>query len=389
MHPASKTGLGTLEFLVYARPAGAAKGAFRSFDLASLVERGWGSIPAVRAKRPVLVQPPSGGRLSGGFLYNARMAEHEAWELLDVPEHALAELPERLGEKRLILMDSIWLAPPAVEVFLELQARGWHVGVMLHSFPSMIAAAENQRPLVRAPLASEIAALERFGLVLVPGPHYAGLLAGCSARLLSVEPGIDDAWRAEPRPRKGLCRLVSVGTVTARKGFLDLADVLRDRQARGAEDFAWTIVGSLDADRDYSRKVVERTRPLANITLAGQQSPSQTQRIVCSSDVLVMPSYDENQPLVLVEAMAASVPAVAYAAGAAHEMLEHGTEGLIAPIGDKQTLAALLGSLIEDEPRRHSMARACWDRQRSIPNWSAAAARARSELQAIGASLED
>jgi glycosyltransferase involved in cell wall biosynthesis len=369
-------------------PLGAARGRSHAFDLAGLVERGWGSIAAVPAKRPVLVQPPSGGRLSGGFLYNARMAEHEAWEILDLPAHALAELPQRLGEKRLILMDSIWLASPTVEVFLELRARGWDVGVMLHSFPSMIAAAENQRPLVRAPLASEIAALERFGLVLVPGPHYAELLTGCSARLLDIEPGIDDAWRAEPRPRTGLCRLVSVGTVTARKGFLDLADVLRARQAQGAEDFAWTVVGSLDADLDYSRSLVERTRPLAHITLAGQQSPARTQRIVCNSDVLVMPSYDENQPLVLVEAMAASVPAVAYAAGAAHRMLEHGKEGLIAPIGDKDTLAALLGSLIEDEPRRHSMACACWDRQRSIPSWSDAAARARSELRAIGASFE-
>ena len=34
---------------------------------------------------PLLVQPDSGGRLSGGFLYNARMAEQGLWVLRNLP----------------------------------------------------------------------------------------------------------------------------------------------------------------------------------------------------------------------------------------------------------------------------------------------------------------
>lgn len=92
-----------------------------------------------------------------------------------------------------------------------------------------------------------------------------------------------------------------------------------------------------------------------------------------------MPSYGENQPLVLLEALAASVPAVAYAAGATRHMLQHDVEGLIAPVGDRAALEAHLGRLLADEATRFSMATRCWQRQRSLSSWSAAA-RAASAL---------
>ena len=133
------------------------------------------------------------------------------------------------------------------------------------------------------------------------------------------------------------------------------------------------MVGSLEVDLDYARRLSEATRSLPGVVLEGQKSPEQVQRIVRSGDVLVMPSYDENQPLVLIEALAASVPAVAYAAGATRQMIKHEHEGLVAPIGDKARLAAHLDALIDDEPLRHRMAMACWERQGSIPTWRDAA----------------
>ena len=41
---------------------------------------------------PLLIQPPSAGRISGGFLFNARMAQHGLWELLDLEAARLGEL---------------------------------------------------------------------------------------------------------------------------------------------------------------------------------------------------------------------------------------------------------------------------------------------------------
>jgi glycosyltransferase involved in cell wall biosynthesis len=319
--------------------------------------------------RPLLVQPASGGRISGGFLYNARMAEHGLWELLDV---AAPELPLRLAElplERPILMDSIWLTPQAAPHFFALQERGARLGAMLHSFPSMIDATENHRAPPARPSSFEVEASERLEVVVVPGRHYQDLLRTTRAVVLSAEPGIDDAWRNPPRRRSGPCRLVSVGAVTPRKGFLDVLDALDGVRS----DYHWSIVGSLEADRAYAGSLQARARGRSNIQLCGQLTPEATRATVRQADLLLMPSYDENQPLVLLEAIAASVPAIAYAAGATRHMLEHEREGLIANIGDKLALATHLGRLLEDEPTRYRMATQCWERQRSLPSWQGAA----------------
>lgn len=328
----------------------------------------------------VLVQPDAGGRISGGYLYNARMAAHGAWELLDVAAHDLAAALDRVDpvDHAVVLADSIWLTEETVAPFLRLRGRGVRVGAMMHSFPSMIAMAESGRGVRNEPTAFELQALAELGTVVVPGPHYADMLAGRDLRIVVASPGIDDAWRAAPRARAGACRLVSVGAVTPRKGFLDVAGVLAQRSRR--DDVQWTVIGSLDVDPAYAQAVRERTAALGNVVLAGQQPPEQTRALVQGADVLVMPSYDENHPLVLLEAMAASVPAVAYAAGAAAHMLDHGRTGLVGPIGDKQALAAHLDRLIGDAAERQRMAQACWDRQRELPSWPAAAQRTRELL---------
>jgi glycosyltransferase involved in cell wall biosynthesis len=327
--------------------------------------------------RVLLVQPRPGERISGGYLYNSLMARHGAWELcsLDADELA-ARLPQL--EADLLVADSIWLTEQTFGPFLDAAARGRRVGVMMHSFPSMIAAAEGEQPPRSRPTPFEIEALERAGLVIAPGRHYADMLAGRKVEVAIFSPGVEDEWRRPPRRRQGPCRLVAVGAVTPRKGYLDVLEALRPR----AHDpgFHFTVAGSLSADPRYAGAVVEAARGFAGVTLLGQVAPEGARAAVLASDVLVMPSYDENQPLVLLEAMAASVPAVAYAAGATAHMIEHEKEGLVCPIGDRAALAQNLGRLIDDEPARERMAHACWERQRELPTWAASARNARAYL---------
>ena len=140
-------------------------------------------------------------------------------------------------------------------------------------------------------------------------------------------------------------------------------------------------MGSLTADPGYAREVRERAARLEGVTLAGQLAPEETRALVTRADVLVMPSYDENQPLVLMEAMAASVPAVAYDVGAAAWMVTHGREGLLCPIGDTRSLAEHLARVLDDESERYRMALSCWERQKQLPSWETAAARARTTLE--------
>lgn len=324
----------------------------------------------------VLVQPPARGRISGGFLYNRRMADSGLWELCDVPVDELHGVHHYLPDAGLVLMDSIWLTPELAPAFLSLRARGLAIGAMIHSFPSMIDATENGRTPPTEPTAFERKLIAALDVIVLPGRHYLGALGGAPPPVVVAEPGIDDAWRAPPRRRNGACQLVSVGAVTPRKGFLDVVEMLERRPQR---DFTWTIAGSLDVDPAYAAQVLERTQRLP-VTLPGQLSPDAVRHFVQHGDILLMPSYDENQPLVLLEAMAAGVPAIAYAAGATRQMLGDGREGLVASIGDRGAFAEHLERLLDDEALRYRLALGCHQRQSSLPNWPTAAQRAMADL---------
>ena len=321
----------------------------------------------------LIVQPNPGGRISGGYRYNAEMAAHGAWDLLGLQAEDLEKGVDP-ADHDWVIADSIWLTEWTIAPFLRLRKQGVRVGVLLHSFPSMIAAAESGRA-IEAPTAFELEAIEKLGTALLPGPYYAELLGG-RADVRVFEPGVDDAWRAPPRPRGDRCTLVSVGAVTPRKGFLDVANALEARPRR--DDYRWIVVGSLDVDPAYGRELQRRAEQLETVVLMGQRSPSETREIVQRADLLVMPSYDENHPLVLLEAVAASVPSVAYAAGAAAHILGNG--GLVAPVGDEARLGAHLERLIGDEGERYRMAEACWSIQAGLPNWATAARRAKDSL---------
>jgi hypothetical protein len=290
----------------------------------------------------------------------------------------LSGLDARLRDADSVLMDSIWLTESHAGQFLALVEQGRSVGVMLHSFPSMIAAAEAGLPAPARPTRFELETIARLGLVVVPGLHYAAWLGETSATIIVAEPGIEEHWRAPPRPRSGPCQIVSVGSVTPRKGFIDVAEVLA---RRANADYHWTVIGNLNADVAYAERLRGVALPPGAMTLRGQLPPSEVAAHVQRADVFVLSSYDENQPLVLLEALAASVPSVAYAAGAARQMVEHGRQGFVAEIGDRVALERHIGALISNEALRFELAQACWRGQAALPTWSGAAERARAALE--------
>src|SRR6185295_14633889 len=116
--------------------------------------------PRKSVSEPLLIQPASGGRISGGYLYNARMAEQGLWRLCELEPERLPELAASL-QGRPLLMDSIWLTPEHAAPFLDLAGRGQRVAVMLHSFPSLISAAESGASAPAAPSAFELETLAR------------------------------------------------------------------------------------------------------------------------------------------------------------------------------------------------------------------------------------
>lgn len=64
--------------------------------------------------------------------------------------------------------------------------------------------------------------------------------------------------------------------------------------------------------------------------------------------MLVLPSFAEGVPVVLMEAMASRIPVIASRVAGVSELIEDGVSGFTLPAGDLDTLCARLDTLLSD-----------------------------------------
>lgn len=120
------------------------------------------------------------------------------------------------------------------------------------------------------------------------------------------------------------------------------------------------IIGPIDEDPAYAARCKALVRTLGredSIRFLGPQPPS---KIYGDLDVVVLTSFSEGQPLVMLEAYAASVPVIATDVGACREMIEGrqgedralGPSGVVTRVAVPEDTAAALVRLARDPRMR-------------------------------------
>jgi glycosyltransferase involved in cell wall biosynthesis len=89
--------------------------------------------------------------------------------------------------------------------------------------------------------------------------------------------------------------------------------------------------------------------------------------ILRASDVFVLSSRWEGNPLSVMEAMAAGLPVVSTAVGGVPELVREGVTGLLVPSEDAGALAQALQALVDDPARRQAMGSAA--RQHAVAHF--------------------
>ena len=79
---------------------------------------------------------------------------------------------------------------------------------------------------------------------------------------------------------------------------------------------------------------------------------------MAAADALVLPSYSEGRPNVVLEAQACALPVVATRVGGTPELVKDGATGLLVESGDAAGLAAALARLRADGPLRTTLGQA-------------------------------
>lgn len=228
---------------------------------------------------------------------------------------------------------------------------------------------------------TEREALTRTVHVLVTSPATGELLVrdfGVAKNSVSVaEPGTDPAPRAEGSG--GVPRLISVGSVTARKGY----DVLIAALAR-IKDLKWEsrIAGSIDRDlaaAKFVRDAITKHGLQDRVHLLGSLDDATLDAEYNKADLFVLPSHFEGYGMAFAEALARGLPVVGCAGGAVVNTVPADT-GILVPPGDDAALANALRKFLTDRSELKRRADAAWSYAKKLPTWSDTAARVAQAL---------
>jgi len=149
---------------------------------------------------------------------------------------------------------------------------------------------------------------------------------------------------------EGDIRLLSIGSLTERKGFHDLIDAVA-LVAAGGTHIDLTIVGGTsgpESERylaDLKRRVKQSELPVVFTGWTNDVRPQ-----LAAANVFALASSNEGLPGVIIEAMASGLPVVATDAGGTRDAVTAGC-GHIVPVGDVESLASRIGEFEDSELR--------------------------------------
>lgn len=160
-----------------------------------------------------------------------------------------------------------------------------------------------------------------------------------------VHCGLDPMFlKAEPVPIPKVPRLVCVGRFAEQKGLpvlVEAAGLLKDRGV----DFELTLVGGGPLQAEVEA-MVDRLGLRDRVHLAGWRSNAEVRDFILNSRALVLPSFAEGLPVVLMEALALGRPVVSTWVAGIPELVRPGENGWLVPPSSPEALADALAEVL-------------------------------------------
>jgi len=144
-----------------------------------------------------------------------------------------------------------------------------------------------------------------------------------------------------------------VGRLVAEKGYPELFEAARILSDR----YAFLAIGPHDPDKaDALPKRMLNEAQAAGVRILGMRND--VDELHAGFDIFVLPSHREGLPIAAIEAAASGLPIIATDIRGCRQVVDHGRNGLLIPVGNAKAMAAAITRLGEDPETRTSMARA-------------------------------
>jgi glycosyltransferase involved in cell wall biosynthesis len=195
---------------------------------------------------------------------------------------------------------------------------------------------------------------------------------GVPAHRVHIVPNGVPAPLVERRRDAAVRQVLFVGNLSERKG---VSDLLRALGLPGWDRARTQVLLAGGGDVQSYRAQAQAMGLDPWLQFTGWLGPQQVAQRMAQADVLVLPSYDEGLPLVILEAMAQGVAVVCTPVGEIAQFITDEQEALFVQPGDSQALARQIQRVLADDAlrsrleaagqqlyaRRFSMERFCTD----------------------------
>jgi glycosyltransferase involved in cell wall biosynthesis len=333
------------------------------------------------------IVPGALDQLTGGYLFDRHIVDglRRAGRTVTVHElpgtfpdtdatarHAAAGVLAGLGDNAAAVVDGLALPAFIDCLTAEAAARCKLVGFVHHPL-----ALETGLPAETGErfAAIEMRLLPRLAGVLCPSAITAWAVEDYGvprARIIITPPGTDKPATPPRRtPRDGPLHLLSIGSLTPRKGHLLLIEALSE-----LKDRAWRLrcIGSLTRDPETVaavRRAIAEYGLGERVELAGEWPPARLGEAYAEADAFVLASYHEGYGMAFAEALVHGLPVVGTTAGAIPETVP-ATASLLVPPGDGDALTAALRLLLDNAALRVRLAAGAAAAAEGLPDWPAA-----------------
>jgi glycosyltransferase involved in cell wall biosynthesis len=141
------------------------------------------------------------------------------------------------------------------------------------------------------------------------------------------------------------CQLVCVGRLCADKGQLLLVEAVKQLVAEGLE-FKLVLVGDGELRKEIET-LIARYNLQDSIQITGWASSTEVRKHILASRALVLPSFAEGLPVVLMEALALGRPVVSTYIAGIPELVQPGICGWLVPSGSIEALITALRAVLQ------------------------------------------
>jgi colanic acid/amylovoran biosynthesis glycosyltransferase len=156
-------------------------------------------------------------------------------------------------------------------------------------------------------------------------------------RLQIIRCGIDaEVFKAAPIPAGTATRLVCVGRLCAEKGQLLLLEAIRRLVAAGVSA-ELVLVGDGPMRKEIERRIRQFDLEKC-VRITGWASGKQVHQEILAARAMVLPSFAEGLPVVMMEALALGRPVISTYVAGIPELVEPGVNGWLVPAGNVEAL---------------------------------------------------